>query len=387
MEIERNNENDASIISMSNSFNTNTDGSLFLEISQGKKNKKDSKVNNANEDKSHDKKRKRRSKNDQEGRMFKCDCGRAYLSALALSNHKKSKHSNINDLLEISIKPSQHFTQGTSTLNNNPESIISPQFSYLNNSTSTHNNFNTHNNHLTHFPQFIYTENQDSPDFENNKKKRGRPKKNYDYKLSNFPEFHYKIFFDNEFRRKKENEGKIVIKDYIDKVFTDIFVNFKDKCILDIKSPTDHPLLYMLNQMFDSESNNNSNTISCDQIFIKYLEGISTQTNRDYFLFAFKFVILFRECINKYKNIELENSIILLNEQVPKHVKEFTQFYDAEQVPELCNEFLTEFLEVANFFGLRDNYVNEFIDIIQHFCFWLYQNNFTASRLSLVNNS
>ena len=48
-------------------------------------------------------KRKRRSKNDQEGRMFKCECGKAYLSQLALSNHKKSKH-DIVDLSETSIK-------------------------------------------------------------------------------------------------------------------------------------------------------------------------------------------------------------------------------------------------------------------------------------------
>jgi hypothetical protein len=48
-------------------------------------------------------KRKRRSKNDQEGRMFKCECGKAYLSQLALSNHKKSKHDTA-DLSETSIK-------------------------------------------------------------------------------------------------------------------------------------------------------------------------------------------------------------------------------------------------------------------------------------------
>lgn len=39
-------------------------------------------------------KKKRRSKNDLNGRMHKCECGKAYLSQLALSNHKKSKHEN-----------------------------------------------------------------------------------------------------------------------------------------------------------------------------------------------------------------------------------------------------------------------------------------------------
>jgi len=38
--------------------------------------------------------RKRRSKNDAEGRSFKCpECGKSYLSQPALTNHKKSKHN------------------------------------------------------------------------------------------------------------------------------------------------------------------------------------------------------------------------------------------------------------------------------------------------------
>jgi len=41
-------------------------------------------------------KRKRRSKNEAEGRNFMCECGKAYLSAPALTNHKKTKH-NSND--------------------------------------------------------------------------------------------------------------------------------------------------------------------------------------------------------------------------------------------------------------------------------------------------
>ncbi len=37
--------------------------------------------------------RKRRSKNEQDGRSYKCpDCGKSYLSQPALTNHKKSKH-------------------------------------------------------------------------------------------------------------------------------------------------------------------------------------------------------------------------------------------------------------------------------------------------------
>jgi hypothetical protein len=49
------------------------------------------------------KKRKRRSKNDLDGRLHQCECGKSYLSLLALSNHKKNKH-NIIDQSELSLK-------------------------------------------------------------------------------------------------------------------------------------------------------------------------------------------------------------------------------------------------------------------------------------------
>jgi hypothetical protein len=256
--------------------------------------------------------------------MFKCECGRAYLSALALSNHKKSKH--MIEKLELKF---------------------SPEDSRL--------------------------------DFEG-KKKRGRPKKNCEFKMSNFPEIHYNLFFDHELR-KKGNGDKIIIKNFINSIFDEIYVNLQPKYVSDFKSHEEHPLLNLIQKEYE-----NNHPYTCDQIFIKYLRELSNVTNEEYFYFVFKFLILFRECINKYKNIELENSILILNEKVPKEIKEFTQFYDAEQVPELCNEFLTEFLESHDYFGIKEDYITEFIPIIQHFCFWLFHNNFTSSRLSLVSS-
>lgn len=42
-------------------------------------------------------KRKRRSKNDKDGRQYVCECGKSYLSQPALTNHKKTKHSKDDD--------------------------------------------------------------------------------------------------------------------------------------------------------------------------------------------------------------------------------------------------------------------------------------------------
>jgi len=47
--------------------------------------------NNQNQNTSS--RRKRRSKNELDGRCFRCiDCGKSYLSQPALTNHKKTKH-------------------------------------------------------------------------------------------------------------------------------------------------------------------------------------------------------------------------------------------------------------------------------------------------------
>ena len=45
-------------------------------------------------DKINDSRRKRRSKNDQNGRKYQCECGKSYLSQPALTNHRKTKHEN-----------------------------------------------------------------------------------------------------------------------------------------------------------------------------------------------------------------------------------------------------------------------------------------------------
>jgi hypothetical protein len=212
------------------------------------------------------------------------------------------------------------------------------------------------------------------------KKKRGRPKKKSSYKISDFPEVHFNLFFESEFRKKKNREN-LDVKKYLIKILHDLN-NFPNETFTKkIQNFNEYPLLVVLNRKNEKELNF-SNT--CDQVWVKYLEEISLITNSEYFLFLTKVLVLFRECINKYKNIELENSIIILNEKIPKDVSEFTQFYDCEQVPEICNEFLSDYLEMNNFFGITDDYINELIPLIQHFCYWLFLNNYTSSRLSLV---
>jgi hypothetical protein len=88
-------------------------------------------------------------------------------------------------------------------------------------------------------------------------------------------------------------------------------------------------------------------------------------------MFLTKFVILFRECINIFRQNTDANSTL-----------EFTQNNSSDTVPDLCNEFITDFMENNDNFGLD---TTELIEIIQHFCNWLYENKYTTSRLTLLS--
>lgn len=126
-----------------------------------------------------------------------------------------------------------------------------------------------------------------------------------------------------------------------------------------------------VNELVDKENNININVNqykNIDEIFAKYLEDAYKESNKDYFEFITKFVILFRECINKHKN---DNS-----------GDEHSAKNNADNVPDMCNEFITDFMEGFDYFGLD---TMELIDIIQHLCNWLYENKFTTSKLSLVS--
>ena len=66
----------------------------IAEIDINKKIKTD--IDNEYSSSKNNDRRKRRSKNDQNGRKFQCECGKSYLSQPALTNHKKTKHENSN---------------------------------------------------------------------------------------------------------------------------------------------------------------------------------------------------------------------------------------------------------------------------------------------------
>ena len=115
-----------------------------------------------------------------------------------------------------------------------------------------------------------------------------------------------------------------------------------------------------------------SNENECtDNVLISYLNKVSIQVNPEYFMRLIQFVTLFREYLNiRYKN---------------EDEKEFTAVTNAENVPDTSNEFINEFLDPDN--GNDFDYPKEeIIDLTMNLCQWMYDNNFTCSKLTLLTN-
>lgn len=109
----------------------------------------------------------------------------------------------------------------------------------------------------------------------------------------------------------------------------------------------------------------------CDEVFSEYLLKSKNHCNKDYIQRLIKFVLLFREALN----ITLGDKLKLSNDE------DYSSNYTAEDAPEISNEFITEYLEVDSFllgFGRE-----EAIELTMNFCQWMYDNNFTCSKLTI----
>ncbi len=131
-----------------------------------------------------------------------------------------------------------------------------------------------------------------------------------------------------------------------------------------------------------------------DVVMKDYLEEVSKKTNDKYFIFCVQFILLFRECINDEKNKEQkkqekENNDNISEKKVENPTDlctfEYTTTDLPDYLPEKCNEFYSSFLEPNGFFCFyQESEKNEIIEILQHFCHWLFENKHTNLRLSLA---
>jgi hypothetical protein len=127
-----------------------------------------------------------------------------------------------------------------------------------------------------------------------------------------------------------------------------ILRNSDTRTLIEAKLPT------RLNcQNYDNLSIEDRQRMKSDEIFALYLYRISSKVNPAYYKkTALPFVILFRECLNEYGwgkqflssdvQEELEKDPNLRHDI---QTKEYCLFNNAEHAPEICNEFVTVYME------------------------------------------
>ena len=127
----------------------------------------------------------------------------------------------------------------------------------------------------------------------------------------------------------------------------------------------------------DNSKIKKSNSPCVDELFYLYVKEYSEKTNKKYFKFMIKFVFLFREYINKFKKEIVTKDIII------KDKKEYTQLFNGKEISELSNDFLIDFIDSNKFSELNREEITE---LLQHFCYWLYDNHYSESHLIKLNN-
>ena len=231
------------------------------------------------------------------------------------------------------------------------------------------------------------------------KRARGRPRKEcINENISTNPQNKFIYFFGEE-HRKLINEQEMINLDIIKQNIKTIFKQCKESLFNDIEDVEKYNFYNLIidnwekdepefeQECFSSivvnmnlpvkDNNENFNikvqSYNLDCIFFFYLKEFYKSVNKVYFWFILKFIILFREFLNQTRKNFGKNG----------ENKDFTQLYNAEIIPEMFNEFLLDFMESYDYFGLNKN---ELIELMQHFCYWLNVNRYSQTQLSLINN-
>ncbi len=124
-------------------------------------------------------------------------------------------------------------------------------------------------------------------------------------------------------------------------VFDDIFINYRNRLHSQPMNFTDVKLLQnFIHEVNPPQLENEEKSL--DDIFYEYLCSIKPQTNKNYLTLSLKFIILFKECL------------YIAKEKIKKESEPFITDYELmSRAPEYCNEFVTEFMESNDYFGIQ----------------------------------
>jgi hypothetical protein len=150
----------------------------------------------------------------------------------------------------------------------------------------------------------------------------------------------------------------------------------------------------------------NQSVESCDDIFAQYLLEVAKVTNAEFFLTVSKFVIIYRECLNKYgwfkyfqitssqtesgsgseedktiPKVKKQNQQITLTKEQRNAIKEeYCIMNNAEFAPEVINELVAFYLPDHNC-GIP---VTDCTNLIVNLCGWLLSSGYTCTKISLI---
>ena len=189
------------------------------------------------------------------------------------------------------------------------------------------------------------------------------------------------------------------------KVFSDAFKLLQEAVLSHYTAIETYPLFIKLGKAKTTQEENIS---TCDDIFAKYLTEVSKKTNAEYFKIVSKFMMLYRECLNKYgwlklfENIapqieteeqkkqpspdtstsqpQITRQILLTVGQIDQMKDEYCVVNNGEFAPEVANEFVVLYLSEHNT-GLQ---TNECINLVINMTEWLYSNGYTCTKVSTL---
>ena len=122
--------------------------------------------------------------------------------------------------------------------------------------------------------------------------------------------------------------------------------------------------------------------------------------NEAYYKQIVQFILMFTDCLNQHgwqKRAEHECKEFYgqydYEKKLKERIDEFDEFKktttycavnNCEFAPEVCNEFVTIYLDEPNKNAGKITRT-ELIDLTQHVCHWLFTNRLTCSKLSMAN--
>jgi hypothetical protein len=127
---------------------------------------------------------------------------------------------------------------------------------------------------------------------------------------------------------------------------------------------------------YDNLTDKDRQEMLVDEIFALYLYRMSNRINQTYYKTVMAYVIFFRECLNEYgwgKKIESEGIRLDNNPELKLDIetKQFCLVNNAEHAPEICNEFVTVYMEYKK--NIFDIPKHDQIDLTINLCHWLFE--------------